>query len=176
MPRKRAISQELGENLVAALAATEPGKVPGVIRDWTGEHSDGLQAMVLDALNGLAEHWENYAERKGPEVAERAFQGFRNKVNDKLYRMIVSVELDYDRDEYGHTIKRNPVEIPEASPSYSAGEDWDFYGDHVHHGGRLPSDNRSDSLNPTSGARQASVDNRSNQTNPNNPAHKSSRR
>ena len=51
MPRKQLISRELGENYVTALAATEPAKIRGAIREWAAENKNELHDLLLDGLD-----------------------------------------------------------------------------------------------------------------------------
>lgn len=171
MSRKKALSRELGESFVTALAATEPAKVRDVVQEWGENHRDELHALVVDGLGYQADLWEQRIADKGQEVADRMFENMRSKFDNTLYDMVLEITATYARDENGSSIRRHPV-ATSVSRSSSNDEDWD-YGDGD---GRSSNDDRSDSMNPNNDAYQDSMDNRSDQMNPNNDAYHSSRR
>ncbi len=167
----------MGESFVAALVATEPAKVRGVVRDWAEENKDSLFSLLLEGLDWQADLWEQRIEDKGDEVTARMFKDMRGKLSDKFYDLVLEVVATQAKDEKGNSIRRVPID--DISPyaksideddQRDADDDWDYDG------GRSSNDDRSDSMNPNNDSYQASMDNHSNQMNPNNGAYGSSRR
>jgi len=173
--RKRVNSREWGESFVAALVATEPMKVRGVVREWAAENKEALFDLTVEGLDWQADLWEQRIAENGQEVAERMFQDMHGKLSDKFYDLVLEIVATQAKDDRGNSIRRIPIEhiSPYAKSIEDDHDDWDDDDDDD---GRSSNDDRSDSMNPNNDSYQDSADNRSDQMNPNNDAYGSSRR
>ena len=186
---------ELGDDLYRALFESDASARHAALNTWVDKAVPAISSAVESELRQLTSFILGARE---PEWSLGDLRKFRRLLDE--YPLMVDIKprpvgpkevvttlrpaSDSYRAETANKADRairqaEPSGAPPQSSSESSGdlgvtEDGSGAGT-GHGGGRSPSDDRSDSMNPNNPASQAAADNHSNQMNPNNPAYHSSR-
>ncbi|MBI3743226.1 MAG: hypothetical protein HY261_02945 [Chloroflexi bacterium] len=156
--------ETLGEGIFHALLEDDVKKRREVAKAW----QDSVLPILHKALPDVVTDFVETALGNYKETPD-AFR--RERISNILTREACNLVLEVK-------VVRKEREAPRqraAAGALTPEQEWSGGEGARGYGGRPPSDDRSDSMNPNNAAHEAAVDNRANQMNPNNPAYHSSR-
>lgn len=148
--------KEESQGLIEALLLPEDGTRQDALNAWLHSTRPAILEKFSAFLDQLIVDCDNGLRDGGISI-------------DKLRRYDFSMAFEF---RFIRGVEKVTTVIPTVAVS-AANNDDDGFVDSSH--GRSSNDDRSDSLNPTSDAQHAAMDNHSNQMNPNNDAYWSSR-